>query len=58
MVTLIIEELGSVQTESAAATAPNPGTDVPNKKKDKSNVAANFGNSHFISACLGLITEY
>ena len=58
MTELAIEELDSVQGESAAATSQFFGTDYgANKKKDKS-VTANYGNTHFISGCLGLITEY
>lgn len=48
MVGQVLTELDLVQNENNAQTS----------KKESSNVATNFGNSHMILACLGLLNEY
>ena len=49
MVGQVLAELDSVQNESSNAQSSN---------KESGNVTTNFGNSHLISACLGLLNEY
>jgi len=49
MVDQVLAELDSVQNENH---------NVQSSKKENNNVATNFGNSHLISACLGLLNQY